>query len=238
VLVCDGIDVQFVIALDKHTGKSVWRRERPPIRVEDGQRRKAYSTPLVVKHEGRDQLVIPGAQWVVAYEPQTGEEIWRVDHGSGFSNVPRPVYGHGMVYICTGFGKPQLWAIRVDGKGDVTETHVVWKHLQQIPAKPSPVLVDDHLFVISDIGIASCFDALTGKLMWRKRISGNHSASPIATKDRLYFFSQEGEITTVKASGEFKELAKGQIEGEIMASPAVLGSVVLLRSDSKLYRIE
>jgi len=238
VLVCDGIDEQFVTALDKTTGKTVWRTRRPPIRIEDGQRRKAYSTPLVVNHDGRDQLVIPGAQWVVSYEPQTGEEIWRVDHGSGFSNVPRPVYSNGMVYICTAFGKPQLWAIRVDGRGDVTDTHVVWKHVQQIPAKPSPVLVDDMLFVISDIGIATCLDAPTGKLRWRKRISGNHSASPTVVDDRVYFLSEEGEITTIRASADYEELAKGKIDGRIMASPAVLESVVLLRSDSNLYRIE
>jgi len=238
ILVCDGIDQQFVTALNKHTGETVWRVERPPIRIEDGQRRKAYSTPLVVHHSGRDQLVIPGAQWVMSYEPETGEEIWRVDHGDGFSNVPRPVYGRGMVFICTGFGRAQLWAIRVDGIGDVTNTHVVWKQKSQIPTKPSPVLVDDLLFVMGDTGIATCFDALTGKPHWKQRIGGNHSASPLYASGHVYFFSHEGEIFVVKASSEFTKLATNRIDGQFMASPAVLDSTLILRSDSKLYRIE
>ncbi len=238
VLVCDGIDTQFVIALDKHTGKTVWKTMRPPFRTEDGQHKKAYSTPLVVRHDGRDQLIIPGAQWVISYDPLTGKEIWRVDHGSGFSNVPRPVHGHGMVYICTGYGRPELWAIRVDGMGDVTESHVVWKEPRQIPKNPSPLLVDDLLFVISDNGIASCLDALSGKQHWIKRIGGNHSASPIFADGRVYFFSQEGVTTAIEASSEFEELAKSQVDGRLMASPAVLKTSLILRSDSKLYCIE
>ncbi|MBC8351573.1 MAG: PQQ-binding-like beta-propeller repeat protein [Planctomycetes bacterium] len=238
VLVCDGIDKQFITGLNKRDGKTLWETPRPPIRNEDGQHRKAYSTPLLVRQDGRDQYVIPGAQWVVSYDPVTGEELWRVDHGEGFSNVPRPVYGHGMVFICTGFGKPQLWAIRVDGSGDVTETHVAWRAKGQISAKPSPVLVEDLLFVIADTGIASCFDAHTGKELWKERIGGAYSASPIATQDRVYLFSEEGDTTVIKAAPEYIELAKSHVDGKLMASPAVLGSTLLLRSDSKLYRIE
>ena len=238
VLVCDGIDTQFVIALNKHTGETVWKTHRPPFRAEDGQRRKAYSTPLVIRHEGRDQLVIPGAQWVISYAPLTGQEIWRVDHGEGFSNIPRPVYGHGMVYICTGYGQPQLWAIRVDGQGDVTRSHVVWKEKRQISKNPSPVLVDDLLFVISDSGIASCLDALTGKTHWQERIGGNHSASPVFASGHVFCFSHEGDVTAIKASSESAELVTSHIDGYLKASPAVLRSSLLLRSDSTLYCIE
>lgn len=238
VLVCDGIDTQFIIALDKHTGKTVWKTNRPPFRAEDGQRRKAYSTPLLVRHDGRDQLIIPGAQWVVSYEPLTGKEIWRVDHGEGFSTIPRPVFGHGMVFVCTGYGLPQLWAIRVDGHGDVTETHVAWKEKRQIPKNPSPLLVDDLLFVINDNGIASCLDALTGKTHWQQRVSGNHSASPVFANGHVFFFSHEGDITAVRASSESAELVTSHVDGQLKASPAVLRSSLLLRSDSKLYCIE
>lgn len=238
VLVCDGIDKQFITGLDKRDGKTLWETPRPPIRNEDGQHRKAYSTPLLVRQDGRDQYVIPGAQWVVSYDPTTGEELWRVDHGEGFSNVPRPVYGLGMVFICTGFGKPELLAIRVDGSGDVTQSHVAWRAKGQISAKPSPVLVGNLLFVIGDTGIASCFDAHTGKELWKERIGGNFSASPIATHDRVYLFSEEGDTTVIKAASEYIELAKSHVDGKLMASPAVLGSTLLLRSDSKLYRIE
>ncbi len=238
VLVCDGIDKQFVIGLDKRDGKTIWTTPRPPIRSENGQHRKAYSTPLLVQQGNRDQLVIPGAQWVVSYDPATGEELWRVDHGSGFSNVPRPVYGHGMVFICTGFGKPKLWAIRIDGCGDVTETHVAWRARGQIPATSSPVLVDDLLFVIGDSGIASCFDAHAGKELWKERIGGKFSASPIATNDRVYWFSKEGGTTVIEAAAKYTVIVASQIDGALMASPAVFGSTLLLRSDSYLYRID
>ncbi|MDA1049779.1 MAG: PQQ-binding-like beta-propeller repeat protein [Planctomycetota bacterium] len=238
ILVCDGIDKQFVTGLDKRDGQTIWETPRPPIRNEDGQQRKAYSTPLLVSQDGRDQYVVPGAQWVVSYDPKTGEELWRFDHGEGYSNVPRPVYGHGMVFICTGFGKPELLAIRVDGSGDVTQTHVAWRASGQISAKPSPVLVDDLLFVIGDTGIASCFDVHTGKELWKKRIGGNFSASPIATNERIYLFSEEGDTTVIKAAPDYIEIAKSHVDGKLMASPAVLGSTLLLRSDSKLYRIE
>jgi outer membrane protein assembly factor BamB len=238
VLVYDGIDKQFITGLDKQDGKTIWTTPRPPIRSNDPQRRKAYSTPLLVQQDGRDQFVIPGAQWVVSYDPETGEELWRVDHGSGFSNVPRPVFGHGMVFICTGFGKPQLWAIRTDGSGDVTETHVAWRTKGQIPATSSPVLVDDMLFLIGDTGIASCFDAHTGKEVWKKRIGGNFSASPIATKDRVYWFSEQGDTTVIKASPKYVKLITSHVDGSLMASPAILGSTLFLRSDSNLYRIE
>ncbi|MBC8291273.1 MAG: PQQ-binding-like beta-propeller repeat protein [Planctomycetes bacterium] len=238
ILVCDGIDTQFITALDKQTGKTAWKVSRPPFRTEEGQRQKAYSTPLVIRHDGRDQLVIPGAQWFVSYEPLTGEEIWRVDHGDGFSNVPRPVYSHGTVYLCTGYNVPELWAIRVDGHGDVTGTHVKWKAKRQIPKNPSPLLVDDLIFLVSDNGIASCFDAETGKARWQKRIGGNYSASPILAGDYVYFLSHEGTVTAIRASADEPEPVTSQFEGQLLASPAVLSSSAILRTGSKLYCIE
>lgn len=238
VLVCDGIDKQFVTALDKTTGKDVWETNRPPIRAEDGQLRKAYSTPLLIQHDKTDQLVIPGAQWIVSYEPLTGKEIWRVDHGEGFSNVPRPVYGDGTVYVCTGYGVPQLWAIRVDGQGDVTKTHVTWKVTRQIPKNPSPLLIDNLLFAVSDNGIVSCFDARTGEAYWQKRIGGNFSASPVLASGHVFFCSHEGDVTAFRASAEMSDPVTSHLDGQLMASPAVVDSSVILRSRTKLYCIK
>lgn len=237
VLVCDGIDTQFVIALDQASGETVWKTHRPPMRGDNGQHHKAYSTPLVITHEGRDQLVVPGAQWIVSYEPLTGKELWRLDHGAGFSTIPRPVFGNSLVYVCTGYGQSELLAIRVDGKGDVTKSHVVWKAKRQISKNPSPLLVDDLLFVIGDTGIATCFDALTGKAHWQARIGGNHSASPVFANGHVFFCSHEGDVTAVVASSEGAELITSRIDGELKASPAVLQSSVILRSSSKLYCI-
>lgn len=237
MLVCDGIDQQFVVALDRNTGGTVWKTNRPPKRADDGQLQKAYSTPLVVHHDGRDQLVVPSAQWVVSYDPLTGKEIWRVDHGQGFSTIPRPVAGHGMVYICTGYGQSELLAIRLGGQGDVTDSHVVWKAKRQISKNPSPLLVGDLLYVISDNGICSCFDAITGETHWQQRIGGNYSASPILANGHVFVMSHEGTITAIPVSRDQKELVTSTAPDELKASPAIVDSSVILRSGSKLYRL-
>lgn len=238
ILVCDGVDKQFVIALDKDTGEIAWRKTRPPFRSNDGQHRKAYSTPLLISQDGQDQLVVPGAQWIVSYDPATGDEIWRVDHGAGFSTIPRPVYANGVVYTCTGFGQSELLAIKVDGVGDITKSHVLWKEKSQIPKNSSPLLVDDLLFMISDNGIATCLDAKSGSTRWRQRISGNYSASPIFANGHFFVFNMEGKVSAVKASVESSEPIESNLGEQLMASPAVLKDSVLMRTRHKLYCIK
>ncbi|MBL9164589.1 MAG: PQQ-binding-like beta-propeller repeat protein [Planctomycetaceae bacterium] len=237
LLTCDGADKQFVAALDVKTGETRWQVERPPIREENPDMRKSFCTPLVFDHAGRTHAVIPGAQWFISYDPATGDEIWRVDHGSGFSNVPRPVFDGEKVYLCTGFGKPQLWAVRADGVGDVSDTHVDWRQKQQIPSMSSPVVSQGRIYVISDGGVASCFDTSTGDLIWRERIPGKYSASPLLADGRIYFCSQEGRTTVIKDAAEYQELAANQLDGMHMASPAVTGNDLILRTDSNLYRV-
>jgi len=210
---------------------------RPPIREENPDQRKAFATPLVIEVDGRAQAVIPGAQWFVAYDPVSGDEIWRLDHGRGFSNVARPVYDGRFLFLNTGFGKPQLWAVRPDGSGDVTETHVAWREAQQIPAMSSPVVSDGRIYVISDGGVATCFDAETGKTLWRERVPGKYSASPLVGAGRVYFSSHEGRTTVVADAAEFEKLAENELDGMLMASPAVAAGDLVLRTDSHLYRI-
>jgi len=237
ILVRDGVDEQFVVALNKADGETVWRKERPPMDAPDGDRMKSYSTPLLIEHEGKEQLVIPTSQWVVSYEPATGEEIWRVHHGTGFSLVPRPVYGNGLVYACTGFGKPELWAIKPDGKGDVTETHVAWKESKRISKKPSPLLVGEQVYALDDGGVLSCMNAITGEVLWAERVGGNYSASPLFVDEKLYFSNEEGATTVLAPGPEFQVLAENQLEGKIMASLVPLDGGLLIRSDTALYRI-
>lgn len=238
VLICDGMDQQYVTALDKSTGEKLWRTDRPPLDAASGEQKKSYDTPIaIVDAAGREQLICMGAQWLVAYNPSDGSEIWKVRHGRGFSVVPRPVYGNGTVYISTGFGKPQLFAIRVDGSGDVTDSHVSWIEKKGIPAKPSPLLVDGKLYVISDDGIASCFDAESGELVWKQRVGGKYSASPILADGKIYLCSHEGKVTVFTPGQEFTMLAENQLDGQLMASPAALGDYLLIRSDKALYRI-
>jgi outer membrane protein assembly factor BamB len=226
---CDGQDVQFVVALDKLTGKVRWKRLR--------EGTHAYSTPLIVRLAGGDQVISPGAFRAIAYEPRTGKEIWRANYGNGFSNVPRPVFGHGFAFICTGFHEPSLLAVRPDGRGDVTKSHVAWSLKRGVPLTPSPLLVGEELYLISDNGIATCLDAKTGQEHWRARVGGNHSASPIYADERIYFLSEEGESVVIAPGKEFKVLARNQLDGPTLASMAVSGGSIFIRSQTHLYRL-
>jgi outer membrane protein assembly factor BamB len=229
ILSCDGQDVQYVVALDKLTGKVRWKKLR------EGY--QAYTTPLVVRLPAGDQVISPGAFRTVSYEPRTGKELWQVRYGDGFSNVPRPVYGDGLVFICTGFQQPSLLAVRLDGRGDVTKSHIAWTLKRGVSLTPSPLLVGDELYMVSDNGVASCIDAKTGAPYWQVRLGGNHSASPIYADGRIYFLSEEGESVVIAPGKEFKALAKNQLDGPTLASMAVSNGSIFVRSQTHLYRL-
>jgi outer membrane protein assembly factor BamB len=229
IISCDGQDVQYVVALDKLTGKVRWKKLR------EGY--QAYTTPLVVRLPAGDQVISPGAFRAVSYEPRTGKELWQVRYGDGFSNVPRPVYGNGMVFICTGFQQPSLLAVRLDGRGDVTKSHIAWTLKRGVSLTPSPLLVGDELYMVSDNGIASCIDAKTGAPYWQVRLGGNHSASPIYADGHIYFLSEEGESVVMGSGKEFKALAKNQLDGPTLASMAVSNGSIFVRSQTHLYRL-
>jgi outer membrane protein assembly factor BamB len=226
---CDGRDVQYVAALDKLTGKILWKRERKGY--------QAYSTPLVLRLPEGDQVISPGAYRVTSYEPRTGKEIWHVNYGDGFSNVPRPVYGNGLVYICTGFQEPSLLAIRVDGRGDVSRSHVEWSLNRGVPLTSSPLLVGEELYMISDNGIASCSDARTGQEHWRVRLGGNYSASPVYADGRIYFLSEEGETAVIGPGRQYTPLATNRLDGQALASMAVSAGSIFIRTRTHLYRL-
>ena len=229
ILSCDGNDVQFVVALDKVTGKVRWKKMR------EGY--QAYTTPLVVSLPEGDQVISPGALRAIAYEPRTGKEIWQVRYGEGFSNVPRPVYGLGLVFICTGFQQASLLAIKPDGRGDITKSKVVWRLDRGVPLTPSPLLVGDELYMVTDNGIATCVDAKTGEELWRARLGGNHSASPIYADGKIYFLSEEGESVVIAPGRQLKHLATNQLEGPTLASMAISDRSLFVRTATHLYRI-
>ncbi len=229
IVSCDGQDVQYVAALDKQTGKVRWKKFR------EGY--QAYTTPLVVRLPEGDQVISPGALRAVAYEPRTGKEIWQVRYGEGFSNVPRPVFGAGLVFICTGFHQPSLLAVRLDGRGDVTKSHIAWTLKRGVSLTPSPLIVGDELYMVSDNGIASCLDVKSGAPHWQVRLGGNHSASPIYADERIYFLSEEGESVVIAPGKEFKALARNQLDGQTLASMAVSNGSIFVRSQTHLYRL-
>lgn len=226
---CDGGDLQFVVALDKKTGAPKWRTSRPP---NDYAKKFAFSTPLVV-----DGLAVsPGASAVTAYEPG-GKPVWTVRYAEGYSVVPRPVAGHGLVFIGTGYDKPTLMAVRTGGTGDVTETHVAWTLERGAPHNPSPLLVGGELVLVSDNGVAACLDARTGREHWRERLGGTFSASPFHAAGRIYFQDENGTTTIVKPGTAFEKLAANSLPGKTLASPAPIEGALFIRTDKALYRI-
>jgi outer membrane protein assembly factor BamB len=238
LLVRDGRNAQFIAGLDETNGQILWKTDRPPLEATRNEVKKSFCTPLVIQAAGRAQAIIPGAQWVVSYDPETGKELWRVRHGKGFSLASRPVFGHGLVYICTGSFSNELWAIRPDGQGNVTDTHVAWKAKPLIPVMSSPILVEDIVYCVSDQGIASAFDAKNGSLLWRERLGGSYMASPVFAAGRLYFFNRDGKTTVLAPGRKFERLAENQLDGPLVATPAFVGNAVFLRTDSHLYRIQ
>jgi outer membrane protein assembly factor BamB len=229
---CDGNGGDaYVVALDVKTGKARWKTTR---RQPADQ---AYTTPLVIRPGDRDQVISVGAYRAVSYDPATGRELWRVSYEDGFSNVPRPVYGQGLVFIATGFQQPSLIAVRPDGSGDVTRSHVAWTLRRGAPLTPSPILVGDLLYLVNDTGIATSVDAKTGTIQWQQRLGGNYSASPVYADGRIYFPSEEGITTVIEPGTTFKRLAVNQLDGAILASMAVADRSFFIRTDSHLYRI-
>jgi len=237
IVTCDGLDAQFVAALDKVTGRLRWKTARTGANNPNPDFRKTFGTPLVIQVDGQDQLISTGADRLYAYDPATGKELWWVNY-NGFSNVPRPLFSHGLLFICTGFTRPQLWAVRPGGQGDVTETNVVWQFKREVPKNSSPIIVGDELYMVSDRGVLACLDAPTGIERWTQRLGGNHSASPVYADGRMYWCSEEGQVFVLDPGREFKLLATNRLDGRLLASPAVADNALIFRTDTHLYRIE
>lgn len=237
IICCDGGDKRYALGLDKLTGKEVWKtpREFEP------SRGFSFCTPTIIDAGGRTQAICPGSGGVWSYDPQTGEQLWRVAYGEGYSVVPRPVFGHGLIYVCSGFGDQQLFAIDPTGSGDVTESHVKWQTKKGVPKSPSVILVDDELYMVDDKGVASCLDAVSGKLHWQQRLQGKFSASPVFAGGLIYFQNETGVTTVAKPGKTFEKVAEnglGDGKDRTFASFAVVDNAILLRSETHLYRIQ
>jgi outer membrane protein assembly factor BamB len=236
VVTCDGADSALIAAIDVRTGKERWKSwRREPWS-------QAYATPLVIHlgdagSAGTDQLVSPAAGYAAAYDPANGKEIWRVRYDDGFSNVPRPVFANGLVLITTGFQQPSLLAVRPDGKGDVTRTHVAWRLDRGVPFTPSPIAVGDALYMVSDAGILSVVDLQTGNVRWQERLGGNFSASPILAGGLIFFSSEEGVTTVIRPGARFDRVSVNQLDAPILASMAVSDRSLFVRTAASLYRL-
>ena len=237
---CDGSDLQYIVALDKNTGKVAWRTPRSGALRDNPQMRKAYGTPLIIDHGGNDVIVSPAADWVYGYDPRTGDERWRVSYEAlGFSVVPRPVAADGMLYLCTSFSPSRLLALRGLGAGETVQPSIAWQYDRQVPRTVSPILVGGLLYMVSDSGgVLTCLDAGTGELIWRERLGGNFSASPLSADGRIYFFDRDGGTHVFRPGRRFEPLARNALDGTFMASPAAVDGALFVRSDTALYRIQ
>ena len=242
----DGSDQQYVVGLDKRTGKTVWRTPRsidfqdlgPDGKPQaDGDFRKAFSTPHIVMSGTEPVMISIGSKATYGYDPRTGKERWRLEERSAHSGSTRPVPGHGLIFYPSGFPTGQLLAIRLSPKIDA-QPEVVWKVTRGVSNKPSVQLVGDLIFMINDVGILSCIEATTGASVWTSRLAGTYSASPVAAAGRVYIFSEDGKATVIEAGREFKVLSENLLEDGFMASPAIAGDALVVRTRTHLYRIE
>lgn len=234
----DGFDQQFMVCLNKNTGETVWKRDRGvDYGTDNGDAKKAYSTPLLIEAGGRSLLVSPFASATIAYNPATGEPAWTVHHG-GMNAAGRPLFGNGLLYINAGDGKDALIAVRPDGTGDISKTHIAWRTGRLVPKRPSQLLVGENYFMMNDEGVCTCLNAVTGEERWSKRLDGKYWASPLSADGLLYFFSQEGHVPVVRASHDFELVAENRLGDGFTASPAVAGRSLILRSKSHVYRID
>ncbi len=251
----DGTDEQFFVALDKKSGATRWKVSRDidsdfeSLLQEKGMRskggkpgdsQKAFATAKLIEVDGKRQLIAPAGEATIAYDPETGKELWRVRHPGGFNVAARPLYAHDLVYVFTSGLTGYLMAIRADGTGDVTDSHVAWSTTRSTPHIPSPVILGDLMFLVTDKGgIARCLNAKTGEELWKKRLGGDHWASPLLADGKLYFFSKTGDVRVLAATESAPEsVIENELNARFFASPAVAGSSLILRSATHLYCLQ
>lgn len=231
-IICDGSSNPFVCALDASNGKVVWRTQRSvPAQISH-----SFGTVRVAMVKGEPQILAPGPNHLAAYEPNTGKEIWKV-LAPGWSVVPQPLLIDDLVIYNHDYDNPELMAVRLGGSGDVTETNVVWRNTRGAPSTPTPLLIDDLLYFVSDNGVASCVDARTGDRHWMERLGGNYSASPVYVNDHVLYLSEDGVATWVKPSKEYTLVSKNEITGRTFATPAFYKNAMYLRTDEALLKI-
>ena len=231
----DGKTDPAIVALDAKNGKLVWCTPRD----QEVLRTFSFCTPLVIENQGRTEIVSPGSGMVGAYSPQDGTLLWKVSYGEGYSVVPRPVFADDMLYVLSGFNRPSMLAIKVDGStGDLTDSHVQWRAIKAMPKTPSPIAVDGLVYAIDDTGSLSCLDAISGELLWKEKLIGNFSASPVLAGDTLYCCTEDGVCYVLKVSSAGAEIIwETDLEERILASPAVVDEAIYIRSDPHLWKI-
>ena len=242
ILQHDAGESHKIIALNRTTGATVWEVNRPPEFYKDLREdwRKSHSTPIIIHLNGKDQLISQSSQLCQVLEPETGKEIWRVTYPGGDGTISNPLFWNGIVYINTGNSNKELWAVRPDGKGDVTTTNVIWKFSENVPGISTPVISNGMIFMINEKGILSCLDAKTGKLIWKEKLQGSYSFNfaPASIEGNIFLTDMDGVTTVIKADKKFQIVSKNKLEGKFIARLVVSENSLFIRSDTHIYRIE
>ena len=219
----------YLVALDKNTGEEKWRTDRP-------NHTRSYCPPLLIEAAGKKQMVFSGSKCVASYDPDTGKQIWIIQ-GPTEQFVASLVYAHDLIFLTYGFPKLGVMAIKPDGQGDVTNTHVVYNHSPGGGYVPSPIAAGDYFFVVKDDGLAYCYEAEKGKLQWKERLGKKHHASPISAGGHLFFPDDEGVTWVLKPTSKFEVVAKNELGEDIYASPAVSQGQLFIRGSNHLFCI-
>ena len=219
----------FVVMLDRRTGDEVWRYT-PTIN------QRSFSTPVLTQYNGKDQLILTGSQQTLGLNPSTGELLWNVS-GPSEKFVCTPSVGHNMVFSFGGSPEKKSLAVKLGGTGDVSETHVVWRSERGMPYVPSPLLVGDYLHIISDLGVYTCVEPVSGKVLHTARAAGSTYSSPIAVGDRVYMFEDTGTCTIFENRPGFHVLAKNSLDEEMYTTPAVSNGQMFVRTTTALICI-
>lgn len=222
-------DRAVILAVDTNTGQTRWRARR-------GYSRIAHVTPQIATVNGREQLISAGGDVIQGFDLKTGERIWTVS-SRGEGVVPSVVVGSGLCFTASGFEAATIRAVRLDGQGDVTKTHIAWQTTEEVPHVPSMLYVSPHLYMVTEAGIARCLVAATGEVLWRERLGGRFSASPVYADGKVYFLSERGIMTVVEAGLQFKVIARNDLGETCCPSPAISQGNIFIRTDKALYCI-
>jgi outer membrane protein assembly factor BamB len=229
ILVCYHNPATYLLALDRRTGEVRWNVPR-------GRRDSSYSTPLIINTPERVELVVNSGKGLSGHDASTGELLWNIDEDNQFP-VPSPIFHNGVIYASRGYRSGPYMAIRPGGKGNIENSHLLWKIPTGAPYNSSLVYHEGLLYLVGDVGIITAVDAGTGRRVWQERVGGLFYSSPVIADGKVYMLSESGETIVVEASRPPRIIARNKLDGRFLASPVISGGRLFVRSDDTLIAI-